>query len=125
MASHHSHELVPGTASFELLAWSADDFTGLWAAFQFARTYARIDAFNEQRDYVRGMIGMLLTAGLVRLGEMWPSVEGLSYWSGDASSQEQRLSQYLASLTSPATPATNIWLYATEEGKRVVNDELN
>jgi hypothetical protein len=125
MTSRSPHDLVPGTAAFELLAWSADDFTGLWVAFEFARTYAGITTFNEQREYVLTMISALLTDGLLRVGEMSPSVNGLSYWSGGIPSQEQRLSQYLASITSPPTPEINIWLHATEEGKLVVNNALN
>ncbi len=121
----HDRGLVPGTAEFELLAWYADNFTGLWVAFEFARTYAGAQSFSEQREIVLTIIHKLLDAGLIRLGEMSSEIRGLSYWTGNTTSQRRRLDEYISGLSGPPTPEANVWLHATLTGKHIVSEALD
>jgi hypothetical protein len=105
--------------ALELLVWCADDFTELAGLLGVLHHVRQGSAPDAERDRTLAAIGELLSAGLVRVGDMRSNAAGLAFWTESWTESLARIETIWQVGAIPQV-GENPWFYATDKGKRML-----
>jgi hypothetical protein len=111
---------ILGPSELQFLEWCADDFTGVYVAFDIVRVAESPNSFSAEKARALDLVIRLLRAGMIRPGEMTSDAVGLAYWDGSADDLSLRIEKYFGSITSRPHLGDPLWFDATEGGKALV-----
>jgi hypothetical protein len=117
MADFDGGQILSRTAA-SLLVWAADDYIELFGVQEVLRRVVGTLSPEEQRMASLAALTELLSAGLVRVGDMESEAVGLTYWDGTTTQVLDRL-RSTWSTEKPPRMGEGPWVAATDAGKRI------
>lgn len=110
-------------AAVEFLVWAGDDYTEAFVLRDILKRLKGALSGEEEREEALDVLGELLQADLIRVGEMRRNTVGIDYWDNPASELIARLEACWSS-ASPPRMGEGPWFYVTDRGRQFV-DNLN